>query len=102
MGELCFFDFERRGVHAIFGLLPCVLAFAAYALSFPELTGRVVDDAGILEPSTKAASASSPSSRPRPQGSLSWSRSSRSRALRSRITVTSSGVIGRSDKKRRI
>jgi len=55
MGELCFFDFERRGVHAIFGLLPCVLAFAAYALSFPELTGRVVDDAGILEPSTKAA-----------------------------------------------
>ena len=55
MGRLRFFDFERRGACAILGLLPCVVAFAAYALSFPELTGRVVDDAGILEPSTKAA-----------------------------------------------
>jgi uncharacterized protein len=32
-----------------------VIACAGYALSFPELTGRVVDDAGILEPSAKAA-----------------------------------------------
>jgi len=55
MGRLCFFELERRGAHAILGLLSCVVAFAAYALSFPELTGRVVDDAGILEPSTKAA-----------------------------------------------
>src|SRR6516162_10391245 len=31
-----------------------VVAFAAYALTFPELTGRVVDDAGILDPATKA------------------------------------------------
>ena len=27
----------------------------AYALTFPELTGRVVDEAGILDPATKAA-----------------------------------------------
>jgi len=40
---------------AILGLLLSVVAFAVYALTFPELTGRVVDDAGILDPSTKAA-----------------------------------------------
>jgi uncharacterized protein len=40
---------------AIFGLLLCVAAFAGYALTFPELTGRVVDDAGVLDASTKAA-----------------------------------------------
>ena len=40
---------------AILGLLPSVVAFAAYALTFPELTGRLVDDAGVLDPSTKAA-----------------------------------------------
>ena len=40
---------------AILGLLLSVVAFAAYALTFPELTGRVVDDAGILDPATKAA-----------------------------------------------
>ena len=40
---------------AIFGLLLCVVAFSAYALTFPELTGRVVDEAGVLDPSTKAA-----------------------------------------------
>jgi uncharacterized protein len=39
---------------AILGLLLSVVAFAAYALTFPELTGRVVDDAGILDLSTKA------------------------------------------------
>jgi uncharacterized protein len=39
---------------AILGLLLSVVAFAAYALTFPELTGRVVDDAGILDPATKA------------------------------------------------
>jgi uncharacterized protein len=40
---------------AILGLLVCAVAFAAYALTFPELRGRVVDDAGILDSSTKAA-----------------------------------------------
>src|SRR5262245_1551197 len=40
---------------AILGLLLSLVAFAAYALTFPELTGRVVDDAGILDPATKAA-----------------------------------------------
>ena len=53
MGRLCCLDFARRG--AILGLLLSVVAFAAYALTFPELTGRVVDDAGILDPATKAA-----------------------------------------------
>src|SRR5262249_6198663 len=37
------------------GLLLSLVALAAYALTFPELTGRVVDDAGILDLSTKAA-----------------------------------------------
>ena len=46
---------EQRWDRAILGLLLSVLAFAAYALTFPELTGRVVDDAGILDPSAKAA-----------------------------------------------
>src|SRR6516162_5243078 len=52
MGRLCCLDFARRG--AILGLLLSVVAFAAHALTFPELTGRVVDDAGILDPATKA------------------------------------------------
>src|SRR5215468_6497008 len=52
MGRLWCLDFGRRG--AILGLLLSVVAFAAYALTFPELTGRVVDDAGILDPATKA------------------------------------------------
>jgi uncharacterized protein len=43
------------GRRAILGLLLSVIAFAAYALTFPELTGRVVDEAGILDSSTKAA-----------------------------------------------
>jgi uncharacterized protein len=34
-------------------LLLCVVAAGAYALTFPELTGRVVDDAGILNQATK-------------------------------------------------
>jgi uncharacterized membrane protein YgcG len=52
MGRSCCLDFGRCG--AILGLLLSVVAFAAYALTFPELTGRVVDDAGILDPATKA------------------------------------------------
>src|SRR5207247_10481009 len=39
----------------ILGLLLCVAAAGAYALTFPELTGRVIDDAGILDAATKAA-----------------------------------------------
>jgi len=49
---LCRFHAAWR--RAILGALLCLVAFAAYALIFPELTGRVVDDAGILDPSTKA------------------------------------------------
>jgi uncharacterized protein len=40
---------------AILVLLLSLATVAAYALTFPELTGRVVDDAGILDPATKAA-----------------------------------------------
>jgi uncharacterized protein len=41
---------------AVLGLLLLLfVACAAYALTFPQLTGRVVDDAGILDPATKAA-----------------------------------------------
>src|SRR5262245_47770355 len=40
---------------ALLGSLLCAVTFAAYALTFPDLTGRVVDEAGILDPSTKAA-----------------------------------------------
>src|SRR5262245_21205163 len=55
MDRLCCLDFGRRGAGAILGLLLSVVAFAAYALTFPELTGRVVDDARVLDPSIKAA-----------------------------------------------
>jgi uncharacterized protein len=47
--------FRAARGRAILGLLLCAVAIAAYALTFPELTGRVVDDAGILDPATKAA-----------------------------------------------
>src|SRR6266853_530983 len=52
MGRSCSLDLGRRGA---LGLLLLCVAVAAYALTFPELSGRVVDDAGILDPSTKAA-----------------------------------------------
>ena len=39
----------------ILGLLLCIAAAAAYALTFPQLTGRVVDDAATLDLATKAA-----------------------------------------------
>ena len=48
-------SFRAARGDAILGLLLSAVAFAAYALTFPELTGRVVDDAGILDPATKAA-----------------------------------------------
>jgi uncharacterized protein len=47
--------FRAGLVTAIFGVFLCAVAVAAYALTFPELTGRIVDEAGILDPSTKAA-----------------------------------------------
>jgi len=41
---------------ALVGFAAAVIAVAsALALTFPALTGRVVDDAGILDPATKAA-----------------------------------------------
>jgi uncharacterized protein len=42
----------RCTIIAFFG---CLVACAAYALTFPQLTGRVIDDAGILDAATKAA-----------------------------------------------
>ena len=46
----------RAPVTGLFAAL-CMLAAVAfaYALTFPPLTGRVVDDAGILDPATKEA-----------------------------------------------
>src|SRR5271166_3155039 len=46
---------RAQWARAILGLLLWLVAGAACALTFPELTGRVVDDAGILDPATKAA-----------------------------------------------
>jgi uncharacterized protein len=46
---------RRSANRVILGVSSVVLAAAAYALTFPELTGRVVDDAGILDAATKAA-----------------------------------------------
>jgi uncharacterized protein len=48
------FRFRAPCIRAILGLLLCLFACAAHALTFPALTGRVVDDAGILDPATKA------------------------------------------------
>src|ERR1700730_9089973 len=48
-------QFRALRGRAVLALLLSVIALAAYALTFPELTGRVVDDAGILDPATKAA-----------------------------------------------
>ena len=48
-------QFRALRGRAVLALLLSVVALAAYALTFPELTGRVVDDAGILDASTKAA-----------------------------------------------
>ncbi len=43
------------GGRVILGLVLAFVVCAAYALTFPELTGRVIDDAGILDAATKAA-----------------------------------------------
>ena len=50
-----FSRFRAQWGRAVLALLLSLVACAAYALTFPELTGRVVDDAGILDPATKAA-----------------------------------------------
>ena len=47
-------SFYRRNV-AFFGLFLLFIAGPAYALIFPALTGRVVDEAGILDLATKKA-----------------------------------------------
>ena len=39
----------------VLGLVLVLVTGSAYALTFPALTGRVVDEAGILDPATKAA-----------------------------------------------
>src|SRR5262249_22979275 len=54
-GSVMLSRFRATRSRAILGLLLSVVAFAAYALTFPALTGRVVDEAGILDPATKAA-----------------------------------------------
>jgi uncharacterized protein len=46
---------DIRAIRLLFVLILIAFAGAAYALTFPQLTGRVVDDAGILDPATKAA-----------------------------------------------
>jgi uncharacterized protein len=46
---------DIRAICLPFVLILVAFASAAYALTFPQLTGRVVDDAGILDPATKAA-----------------------------------------------
>lgn len=45
----------RRAIPAVIAWLWLVCACAAQTLSFPALTGRVVDDAGVLDASTTAA-----------------------------------------------
>jgi uncharacterized protein len=46
---------DIRAIRLLFVLILIASVSAAYALTFPQLTGRVVDDAGILDPTTKAA-----------------------------------------------
>jgi uncharacterized protein len=53
--RLMFFRLPARSPRTFLVLLLCVVAAGAYALTFPQLTGRVVDDAGILDAATKAA-----------------------------------------------
>lgn len=44
---------RQRIATALTAMLAVLAAAAAYALTFPQLTGRVVDDAGILDPATR-------------------------------------------------
>ena len=54
----CEFSPSRRGVgggRALLVLIFVAFAALAHALTFPTLTGRVVDEAGIIDPQTKSA-----------------------------------------------
>jgi uncharacterized protein len=42
-------------LRALLALLAVAFAFAAHALTFPQLTGRVVDEAGVLDQPTRIA-----------------------------------------------
>jgi uncharacterized protein len=44
-----------RRVGALSAAMLAALVLAAYALTFPQLTGRVVDEAGLFDPAAKAA-----------------------------------------------
>ncbi|MBX9844812.1 MAG: YgcG family protein [Xanthobacteraceae bacterium] len=46
---------RKRRFCPLLTLLAVALACAAHALTFPQLTGRVVDEAGILDPPARAA-----------------------------------------------
>jgi uncharacterized protein len=47
--------YQKVAARSLLGLFLVLVASLAYALTFPALTGRVVDDAGILDPATKTA-----------------------------------------------
>ena len=91
---------KREGRNAIFAAALLALlalltaALPACALDFPALSGRVVDDANILDNNAtrRAHRRSLPISKPSPPTSWSWSRSNRCRAPRSRISATSSAA----------
>src|SRR5262245_64907271 len=46
---------SARSRAVLSGLLLAALILAAHALTFPQLTGRVIDEAGILDPAARAA-----------------------------------------------
>jgi uncharacterized protein len=50
-----FFPWKASGGRALLVLVILAFASLAHALTFPQLTGRVVDEAGILDPETKSA-----------------------------------------------
>ena len=49
------FQFRGRALLALLALSLVAFVSAAHALTFPQLTGRVVDEAGILNPAARAA-----------------------------------------------
>jgi uncharacterized protein len=50
-----FFDWDARAVPMLGLLIVLASTLAAYSLTFPQLTGRVVDEAGILDQATRTA-----------------------------------------------
>ncbi len=46
---------RSRGRLALFAVVAFLLVLPALALDFPALSGRVVDDAGVLDEGTRAA-----------------------------------------------